>query len=256
MILNPLADAFDRVADNAGKRGIPTLSLQTTTSSKYAINIQGNSYGNGALGSSVAFRQIGGKGNVLYVHGISTAQPDQDVFAGYRNALKNCPGIKQAGEIAGGFVANTAKAQTLRFLGTHPEPIDAVMQTGGMASGIISAFEQAGRPVPPVNDIGGMKGALGYWRNNESSYTGFSQPYPTVDMGNAVVSIAKRMLAGRGIKISDVTARYPTVTLENLDDWAEPGWDLTTPGSANGPPGSFLPESYLNGLFENPAPVK
>jgi ribose transport system substrate-binding protein len=256
LLVQPLTDAFGPLVDKAGKQGIPTLSFQATTSSDYAINLQTNNYGSGAQGASVVFRQMGGKGNVLYVHGIASATIDQESYSAYQAALKNCPDIKPAGEIAGAFLPATAKAETLKFLATHPGPIEGVVHTGGMTAGIISAFEEAGRPVPIVDDRGGQKGSLGYWTNNQDSYNGFGQGYPPGAYGAAISSVAKRILAGRGLKISDITNQYVPITDENLGQWAQKDWDLKTPGTAEGPPQVFFTEKFLSTLFEDPAPAK
>jgi hypothetical protein len=48
----------------------------------------------------------------------------------------------------------------------------------------------------------------------------------------------------------------PVITDNTLDEWSEPSWDLSTPGSAEGPAGAFGSDDFLNPLFNNPAPVK
>jgi ribose transport system substrate-binding protein len=256
LIVEPLTDAFGSLVDKAGKRGIPTISFQSATSSKYAIQMSTNNYGGGAQGASVVFRQMGGKGNVLYVHGIASTTIDQESYAAFKAALKNCPKIKQAGEIAGAFLPATAKSETLKFLATHPGPIEGVVHTGGMTPGIISAFKEAGRPVPVVDDRGGQKGSLGYWINNKGTYHGFGQGYPPGAYGAAIASVAKRVLAGRGLKISDITNQFVPITDKNLDQWADKSWDLNTHGTAEGPPNAFITDEFLGSLFRDPAPAK
>jgi ribose transport system substrate-binding protein len=255
LIVEPLTDAFGPTVDKAAKQGIPTLSVQGTTASKYAVNVQTNNYGSQAYSASTSFRQIGGKGNLLYVHGIASTTIDAERYQAAQDALKNCPNIKQVGEIAGAFLPATAKAETLKFLATHPEPVDVVLQTGGMAPGIISAFQQAGRPLPVVTDTGGMKASLGYWLNNKDSYTTVGEGYPPIAQANAIASISKRMLLGRGIQVSDVANLMPAITADNISQWAKPEWGLTTPGVAEGPPGQFLNEKFLSSLFKDPAPA-
>jgi ribose transport system substrate-binding protein len=248
MIVEPLTDAFGPLTDKAAKQGIPVISIQGTTDSKNAVNVQSNSYGIGAVASSATFRQMGGKGNVLYVHGISSSSVDQDATAAFRAGLKNCPGIKLAGEIAGAFVSATVKAETLKFLATHPGPIDAVVQLGG-TPGVISAFEQAGRPIPLVVDRGGFKGSLGYWINNKDKFHNLGLGWPPEAYGKTIADFTAKMLAGDGIKISDTTAYYANITAKNLSQWADPKWNLNTPGVSEGPPNAFMPPDYINGLF-------
>jgi ribose transport system substrate-binding protein len=252
MIVEPLTDAFGQLTDKAAKLGIPVISIQGTTTSKNAINVQSNSYGIGAVASSVSFRQMGGKGNVLYVHGIASSPVDVDAYAAFKAALKNCPNIKNAGEIAGAFVSATNKSETLKFLATHPEPIDAVIQLGG-TPGVIDAFKQAGRPIPLVVDRGGFKGSLGYWINNRDKYHNTGLGWPPYQYGATIADFTAKVLNGDGIKISDTTAYYANITDKNLDQWAKPEWDLQTPGVSEGTPGAFMSNDYINGLFNNPS---
>ena len=250
LIVQPIGDAFAKPIAEAAKAGIPTISLINTTVSPYAVNVVPNNYANGAQAASVVLRQIQGRGNVLLVHGIAAATVDQQRFEAYRAALKNCPGVKVVGEIAGAFAPATAKAETLKYLATHPGKVDAVLQTSGMAPGIISAFEQAGRSVPVVGDVGAMKGSLAYWRDHRNAYNGFGMGYPPNDMATAATAVVKGMLAGDGLQISDITAPYVPVTPQNLDQWADSGWDLNTPGIADGPGGTFMSKAFVAGLFK------
>jgi hypothetical protein len=57
------------------------------------------------------------------------------------------------------------------------------------------------------------------------------------------------MLAGQGIKTTDVMYPMPLITDKNLDQWAQAGWNLNTPGEAEGPNGLFAPPAFLNSLF-------
>lgn len=254
LMVEPLTDAFGPTVEKAAKQGIPTISIQGYTNSKSVINVQSNNYGSGAQAASYTFRKMGGKGNVLFVHGIASSTVDADAFNSFKAAMKNCPGVKLAGEVAGAFVPATAKAEVLKFLATHPEPIDAVVQTGGMTPGIFDAFLQAGRPVPFIQDGAAMKGSMGYWINN-SDYHGYGSGYPTVSYGKSVGSFVKRMLAGNGLQISDVTNFFPPINDDNLDQWADKSWNLKTPGNSEGPPNVFMTEDFISSVFRDPAPA-
>jgi hypothetical protein len=101
-----------------------------------------------------------------------------------------------------------------------------------------------------------MRGSLGYWINNKDDYNGFAQGFPPGRYGVSIADLAKRILAGNGLKIADVTNIYPPISTENLDDWAKSDWNLNTPGAAEGPPQQFMSEAFFSTLFENPAPAK
>ena len=253
LIVEPLTDAFGSAVDKAAKKGIPTISFQGNTSSKNAVNVSTNDYNTGATLASTMFRQLGGKGNILYVHGLASIDFDIARTDVTKAAMKNCPGIKKIGDIGGGFVNSMAKGETLKFLATHPEKIDGVLQTGQMGPGVISAFEQAGRPVP-VMDIGATRLRLGYWNHHRDSFVGIGNGFNVPDYGITIASIAKRMLAGRGVKVDQITKPMPTFTENTLDEWVEPGGTCGPRATHHGPDGNFMTEEFLSGLFNDPKP--
>jgi ribose transport system substrate-binding protein len=137
----------------------------------------------------------------------------------------------------------------LKFLATHPQKINGAFQTAVMAPGVMSAFQQTGRQIPPVNDIGSNRGSLGYWLSHKGSYHGVGAGLGAEAMARALGGVARRMLRGQGIRISDVQHPNTIITDRNLSDWAQPGWTLTTPGIAEGPAEQFMSDEFLNGLF-------
>jgi hypothetical protein len=57
------------------------------------------------------------------------------------------------------------------------------------------------------------------------------------------------MLAGDGIKVSDIPLIPVLITAANLNQWVSPSWTFSTPGTAEGPRDSLLPTSLLNAVF-------
>jgi ABC-type sugar transport system substrate-binding protein len=152
--------------------------------------------------------------------------------------------------VFGLFVNATVKSETLKFLATHPQKIDGVLQAGGMATGVMSAFEQAGRPMPIVQDVTMLKGSAGYWRQNRKTYLGAGMGFPVIDYAHHVAQVAGNMLAGDGVQFSDLLGNMPIVTDENLDAWSEPGWTLDTPGTVLGPPkDAYLTDAQTHAYF-------
>ena len=188
------------------------------------------------------------------MHGIPGVPADSLVYTGSNLVLKNCPNMKTAGSIVGQFTPSVAKTQTLEFLSSHPAPVDAAIQTGGMATGIMQAFIQTGRHVPTVADVGATPGALGDWAAHMSTYKGVAAAIPPIQMTEGVWNLALGLLAGRGIKINNVMQAPIIITDQNLSQWTQPGWNLTTPiAYAPGPPNALLPSTYLNQFFTKSA---
>ena len=162
--------------------------------------------------------------------------------------------MKAGGEIFGGFSESLAKSETLKYLATHPQKIDAMTTLAGESVGTLQAFKQTGRPIPPFAEVGMDKGFLGYWRQNQSSYHASSTSLPPVAAARALHDVAMRMLAGQGVKLNTVVAKNPVITDANLADWSDPTWNLNTPGTVPGDPQSFMPSSFINDFFNHPAP--
>ena len=77
---------------------------------------------------------------------------------------------------------------------------------------------------------------------------------PPIQIADATWNLALGLFAGRGIKITNVEQSPIIITDQNLSQWVQPGWNLTTPiAYAPGPPGALLPPSYLNQFFTKSA---
>jgi len=244
--------AFVSSINKAGKAGIPVIvAIDSIPETKYAVNLQYNTFNAPASVASMTVRQMGGKGNVLMAHAIPGIGVDTEAFRGFDAILKNCPNIKKAeGAVYGNFVNAIGKSETLKYLATHPEKIDGVLSTAAITSGMMSAFEQTGRPVPPIADTGASKASLAFWRDNFDSYRGSAGIVPEVNIGSSLAGVVKRMLTGNGVEFSDIVGDIPLVTDSNLDDWVEDSWTFQTPGDPPGPTG-FLTESDLDQFFRS-----
>jgi ribose transport system substrate-binding protein len=201
-------------------------------------------------------RLIGGKGNILLVHGLVGITVDNEASAAFAAVLKRCPQVKEIGNVTGSFSTATSKSQTLQFLSTHPQTIAGALQVASMAPGVMSAFQQSGRPVPVVNDIGNQEASLGYWRQHEKTYTGVGTGLGPNGIADAVADVALRTLEGQGPKLNTITAQLPLITDKNLDSWSQPSWNLRTVGTASGPNVPFMSDSYLDPMFNHPAVPK
>ena len=255
VLIQPRApQPFVAPIDAAAKQGVPTISIINRVPTANAINVGPNTWNDVATASAAVLKNAGGKGNYAYVHGIPSTQGDQDAFAGFKATMAACPDAKLAGEINGQYAPPVVKAETLKFLSTHPQKLDGVMITATMAPSIIQAFEQAGRvPVPPVTDVAAQKGSLGYWNQNKAEYKGTGTASGAESMAKAVAAVTAGVLAGRGLKVNDVALPTTAITEENLSEWVEPDWDINTQGDAEGDGTHYVADGYIDKLFETPA---
>jgi ribose transport system substrate-binding protein len=252
---SPSQDSFDGPVQRAKALGIPTVTLLSPVPVDGAVNVDGNNYLGAAETASYVSKLISGKGNFVEVRALAGAAVDSQTNEGWDAVARGCPGMKVGGEIFGGFSESLAKSETLKYLATHPQKIDAVATLAGESVGTLQAFKQTGRPLPPVAEIGMDKGFLGNWRQNQSSYHASSTSLPPVAAARALREVAMRMLAGQGVKLNTLVAPDALITDANLADWADPSWTLNTPGTVPGAPQSFMPSKFLDDFFNHPAPI-
>ena len=249
-------EAFLPVIDDAAKEGIPTITAQGAVATANAVHIEPNFFLAGAVSMSATAHLMKEEGEVLYLHGIAGTGPDVQAQNGWESVLANCSGMKVAGEVEGQYDPSIAKSETLKFLATHPQEIGAVVQPGAMSVGAVEAFEQSGRPIPIVPDFGTIeKGLIGYAAENSPDFTYLATSYTPAANAGSAVDVARRMLAGQGVKLNMLVGEMPLITPFNVEEVSEPGWSLHTPGTVDGSEEPFT-SKYLEGFFENPAPLE
>src|SRR3954452_13008746 len=251
-----LGPSFVGVVKKAAAAGIPVVTVQTAVDTPEAINVSPNLTLAYAQSTARLLRIIGGKGHVLAVRGIPGAPPDIEADAAWKKVLAECPNVKRAGDVKANFIDVNAKSETLKYLATHPQKVDGVVQAGTMTGGIMGAFQQSGRPMPVVDDVGPMKASMGYWLNHRGTYHGVGMAFGPNSMGSAGANVALRILEGQGPKLVNLIDRMQILAAETLDDWGDKSWTLTTPGQPEGPPGWFFTDDYIIAFFARPATPK
>lgn len=250
IITQPIAPGPSaKVMDAAAKAGIPVVSAWNSSPTPSAVSVGLNNFLQAATTASKVVQAMDGKGDVLLVHGIPGIQQDADAMAGFNAVLKLCPDIKVAGEVTGAYVSATTKAAVLQFLSTHPAGVDGVLQAGAMGVGVINAFKQLGKPVPPLADIGSSRGSVAYAHQNASTHQEFGTSTPDAAIGVSIANVALKMLAGDGPKVNQVITQPVYITNDNLDEIYQDGWDISNTANAAGKDDDFMSESYIAQFF-------
>jgi ribose transport system substrate-binding protein len=264
--------AMNGVIEEAYKAGIPVLTLSAPVTSEYAINVDTNQLVYGARQAQGLVMLLEGKGNIFAVEGIAGTPGSQGIEEGGKLILDSCPDIKIIADYSGDWNNATAKTATLQALATNPGDIDGVWEQGSMEKGIIEAFEQAGRDVPPVTMGNPDQAGLAYWRDHQAD--GFhtaATAQPSAAGADAMFRIGMRILEGKGAKITSIVgnppltvdsdslaaakATFPDADVQLLDDWVKPEWTFDSPGVANpasGPTGVWLNDEMLDSFFTTP----
>ncbi len=243
--------------DAAGKAGVPVVTMSPAPNSQYAINVTSNNQSASYAGFLKIMAQQGvikqGKTvNVLVVRGVPGVTVEQTYNDMMTADLKPCPGIKIVGTVWGQWNPATTKTQVLNFLAAHPGKIDIVMQQGSMQGGVIEAFQQAGRAVPPMPFGGTAGGDLAWWAQNKATYQTVGAEYGGTQVGYTTFNIMTRILAGKGPRLRDFEIPPENVTNANIDDFATPGTNLTWIGDPRGPKDGWINNTQLDNYFTTP----
>jgi ABC-type sugar transport system substrate-binding protein len=246
IVAEPLVpQPFIPIAAAAKAAGIPFISIFNATPSPNAINIAPNSVGDALTSGAQLAKMIGGKGVVLGVHGIEATGVDQESFAGWKMAFGKCPGIHFDSSIVGQFQPSVAKAQMLSYLSSHPQPVAGVVQTAGMTSGIIQAFQQTGRPLPVFVAAGPSVGEIAFFKSHTSRLVSAYTITPQGVVAATAYTISQ-LMAGHGPKISELSSLSDNINTSNLSKWAPVGASVNDQAVVEGP---WLSQSYLAPLF-------
>ncbi len=253
IIIQPIAGtAFNAQVKKAKDAGIPVVVAIQHIDSPDVVNVQPNATLAAIRGASALARLMDAKGNLLVLHAVPGSAAEVDGMVGLEAVLEGCPDIKVSGNVTGNFVAALAKAETLKFLASNPGKLDGVFDINSMAAGAMDAIDQSGRPMPAVFLRSVSRAGLGYWDQNRDSFKGFGTVISSKGLGETTGTVATKMLAGDGIKVNSLVRDSTYVTSENLDEWVEPGWNLTTAGTIPGPD-EWMPVEFIDGAFNNGA---
>jgi ribose transport system substrate-binding protein len=258
ILVHPLNSRAETPAfDAAGKAGVPIiLTGDIAPDSKYAVNV--NTF-NQSPGFADFFALMKSKGwfqgetrTALEIRGIEGNTFEQTAHDAAVAAMEPCKGIKIVGTVWGKWNPATTKAEVLKFLASYPGKIDFVMHEGAMAAGVIEAFQQAGREVPPMPISGTTGGDLAWWCANKSTYDTVGYHFSGAQMGHATFELALRILAGDQLKIRDIAPPAVKATNANVCDLATPGKPVTWIGDIRGSVDDYLSPQELDWFFEKP----
>ena len=258
IVIEPNSEsALDAVIDQAFAAGIVVVTQDSPANSIHAINVGGNAVQYGGTKAEELVADMGGKGSVLMVSGLP-GNPDNALFEkGAHSVFGNCPGVKVVQTLEANWDSATAKSMTLQYLETHQgQKIDGVWDSSGMAIPAIQAFKTAGVPVPAVVNGNPDKGYLAYWvANKDKGFLGGANALPSASGADAAMRVALKVLEGQSLKVSDIPAQIPTLTVNDLSSWVDASWTPDTPGMTDQTVGKYLSDDILAPLFNKPAPT-
>jgi ribose transport system substrate-binding protein len=243
--------AYNSLIDKAAKEGIPTVGVLNDIADQNAVNVVPNSVLGGMKLAQFVVQEAQGKGLIMFIHGIAGVPIDTDTMNGANDVLKLCSGVTTNESIVTQFQASIAKQQVLSYLNTHPQTVSGVITAGPFTSGVIQAFQQAGRTVPVVTNNGLDEGGLAYWVQHESTYNGVALANTPNGLAYATTQVAHMMLIGDGVKINTLSIDPPLATNANLTKYVtiDPSWTINSAGTATGPSDLYVSNSFIDAIF-------
>ncbi len=246
LVTEPLVpQAFIPIAKEAKAAGIPFISTFNSTPTPASINIGPNSVGDAINSGALLAKAIHGKGLVVGVHGVPGTGVDTDSFTGWKDAFAQCPGITFDDSVNGYFQPSVAEGAMAGYLASHPQPIAGVVETAGMTSGIIQAFEQAGRPLPVFVDAGESVGDLVYFKTHKANLASAFTITPA-GVAAATAYTIKQLIAGHGPKVSELASLSDVITPATIAKFGTGGATSTNANTLETP---WDPKGYLAKLF-------
>ena len=99
IVVNPPSpDGLNAGIAEATAAGIPVIAIDASVTEPSAYNLSNDQAQYAYLGASWLFKQLGGKGAVIYMRGIAGHPADTDRDTGFKKALAENPGITVAKE--------------------------------------------------------------------------------------------------------------------------------------------------------------
>ncbi len=200
---------LNNVVQQACSQHILVVSFDNTVTAPCALKVNENQYQMGYQWAQWLATQMHGHGNVLMITGVAGTYVNEQRNAGAEAVWKKYPGIHVVDQLNGQWDSQVAEQVTAAALPTLPK-IDGIWCQGG-TNGVLKAFQQAGRPLPPTagEAENGFRQLMA-----QGKVTGYSigqAPY----LGVAALALADQILSGKLSKSAYMTYNFPLSPVTN-----------------------------------------
>ena len=220
IILTSLSRAgLSASVDRATAAGIPVITCMAGVESpEYTAEVSRNIPSMGYSSMQALVDKLGGSGKVVLLHGIAGVDAAEFWKLGAEAALAEAPGIEVVSEQYGNWSTADATDVMRTVVAQQPE-IDGIWVGGlEMGPGVVNAFQEAGRDVPPLAGTNPTNGFLRLAQENSLDFD--AAPFPP-GAAKVCVDVMINLLEGNPIqKFVDVkdsvegTSPYGTSELE------------------------------------------
>lgn len=229
IVFNPNdPDALNPALAEAHAAGIVTVSVDAYVTDSNTWNMYNNQVKYAYLGAEWLFKQLGGKGKVWYTRGFAGHPADSDRDIGFKQALKDFPGIQIVPDANGVFTgwdpATTTQLANDFISSGQYDQIQGIWASG-MGAQIVDAIKAANKKFVPIADAD--IGAFVQQLLNSKDYPGLvgAAVTNTAAVGGAGVTLAYKLLTGETVDQTAGAGRPNTILLDPqiLDNTTDQG---------------------------------
>jgi ribose transport system substrate-binding protein len=149
IIINPAdREALNPVIKEADARGIVVVAVDQAVTAPEAYVVTNDQVAYGRLGAEWLAEQLGGKGNIVEMRGISGVPADDDRHKGFMEVIEANPGMKVVKETFTDWSFAPAGKQANDILSSNTQ-VDAFW-TSGIDYVVVDALKKAGQEDVPV----------------------------------------------------------------------------------------------------------
>jgi ribose transport system substrate-binding protein len=149
IIINPAdREALNPVIKEADARGIVVVAVDQAVSAPEAYVVTNDQVAYGRLGAEWLAKELGGKGNIVEMRGISGVPADDDRHKGFMEVIDQNPGMKVVKETFTDWSYAPAGKQANDILSSNTQ-VDGIW-TSGIDYVVIDALKAAGQEDVPV----------------------------------------------------------------------------------------------------------
>lgn len=184
----------------------------------------------GKAGAQWLADELGGKGRIVALNGISGISASDDRWAGAREVFDRYPGIEVIGAVDASWDYAQAKVAMSNLLAANPQIGGVWSQGGAMTLGAIDAFEAAQRPLVPMAGEDN-NGYLKRWAALKDEGFASVAPSKPTWLGSEALRVTLRLLEGENVE-KDTVFPVPMITADRLeafvrDDLSDSFWANT-----------------------------
>jgi ribose transport system substrate-binding protein len=149
IIINPAdREALNPVIKEADARGIVVVAVDQAVTAPEAFVVTNDQVAYGRLGAEWLAKELGGKGNIVEMRGISGVPADDDRHQGFTEVLEQNPGMKVVKETFTDWSYAPAGKQANDILSSNTK-VDGIW-TSGIDYVVVDALKAAGQESVPV----------------------------------------------------------------------------------------------------------